>query len=163
MVNHNDNLDIQYSEKGRDDCWEILPPKQSVYFTWRDPEGPRVLVWSVITSEGPEAGHEYKDDLKKDSQEYLELSTGQQMASVSFLDGLQRVLLFSQDPVLCYNLAHTTGENERISKEIDVSIYGIGLSLVNNAVANGANYELIYMSISSSDVVWEVRKQGKNR
>ena len=69
-----------------------------------------------------------------------------------------------QDPGLCYNLAHTTGENERIDTEFDVSIFGIGLSIVNNAVPNGLpNYELINMSISSSDVVWEVRRHGKNR
>ena len=26
-----------------------------------------------------------------------------------------------------------------------------------------SNYEILYMSISSSDIVWELRRQGKNR
>ena len=75
-----------------------------MYFTWADPEGPRKLVWSVIILDGPsDEEKEFTDDLTHDSQEYVHLKNGQQMASVSFLDGLQRVLLFSQvssSPVL---------------------------------------------------------------
>ena len=61
-------------------------------------------MWSVIILDGPsDEEKEFTDDLTHDSQEYVHLKNGQQMASVSFLDGLQRVLLFSQvssSPVL---------------------------------------------------------------
>ena len=43
-----------------------------------------------------------------------------------------------------------------------MSIRGIGISLVNNTCLQ-SNYEIIYMCITSSDVDWEIRKQGKNR
>ena len=78
---------------------------------------------------------------------------------VSFLDGMQRVLLFTDDPSLCYELANTNGDRERIDMEIDISIFGIGVSLINNYLRQ----EIVYMSISSSDTVWEIRKQGKTR
>jgi len=72
--------------------------------------------------------------------------------------------LFTDDPGLCFNLAHTTGENERIEQEIDLSIHGIGISVVNNSAGSiGSGYELLYTSITSSDIVWEIRKTGKSR
>ena len=83
----------------------------------------------------------------------------QYLSWVSFLDGMQRVLLFTDDPNLCYALANTNGDRERIDYELDFSIFGIGLSLINNNLRQ----EIVYMSISSSDTVWEIRKQGKTR
>ena len=75
---------------------------------------------------------------------------------------MQRVLLFTDDYNLGANLARTTGEFERIDYEIDVNIFGIGISLVNNTLLE-SNHEILYMSITSSDVVWELRRGGKNR
>ena len=58
-------------------------------------------------------------------------------------------------------MAHSSGQNERIERELDVSIFGIGVSVVNNSPY--CNSEIIYTSISSSDIVWEIRKPGKSR
>ena len=95
-----------------------------------------------------------------DGQDVIELGPNKYLAWVSFLDGMQRVLLFTDDPGLCYSLAHTTGEHERIAQEINISIFGIGISVVNNTCLQ-SNYEMVYMSVSSSDIVWEIRRQGK--
>ena len=46
-------------------------------------------------------------------------------------------------------MAHTTGEFERIAHEIDINIFGIGISLVNNTLLE-SNHEILYMSITSS-------------
>ena len=54
------------------------------------------------------------------------------MVLVSFLDGMQRMLQFTNQPLLAQQLANTTGESERIEQEMDVSIYGSGVSLVND-------------------------------
>ena len=54
------------------------------------------------------------------------------MVLVSSLDGMQRVLQFTNQPLLAQQLANTTGESERIEQEMDVSIYGSGVRLVNN-------------------------------
>ena len=97
------------------------------------------------------------------------------------------VNFFTDDYNLGANLAHTTGEFERIAHEIDINIFGIGISLVNNTLLE-SNHEILYMSITSSgllftknswnltkkntfwiflsfliDVVWELRRGGKNR
>jgi vacuolar protein sorting-associated protein 13A/C len=62
---------------------------------------------------------------------------------VSFLDGLQRVLLFTLD----MNIAHVAqfaGELEPLDKEITVSIHGLGLSLVNNLT----RVDIMYIGIT---------------
>ncbi len=104
-----------------------------------------------------------------DGEGVIELDVGQYLAWVSFLDGMQRVLLFTEDPNLCYHLSRSTGEFERIEQEIEVSIHGVGISVVNNggaggrAAAAGEAYEVLYTSVTSSDIVWEVRRTGKTR
>ena len=42
-----------------------------------------------------------------------------------------------------------------------MSIYGVGVSLVNNDT--DVRRELAYLSVTSSDIVWEIRKEGKQR
>ena len=56
---------------------------------------------------------------------------------------------------LCCKMS-MSGQNERIERELDVSIFGIGISVVNNSP--NCNSELVYTSISSSDIVWEIRR-----
>ena len=80
---------------------------------------------------------------------------GMTFSWVSFLDGMQRVLFFTHNVHLADRLARTTGESERIEQELDVSIHGVGVSLVDNA--ESVRRELAYLSISSSHIVWEVR------
>ena len=44
---------------------------------------------------------------------------------------------------------------------MDVSIYGVGVSLVNNDME--VRRELAYLGVTSSSIVWEVRREGKQR
>ena len=44
---------------------------------------------------------------------------------------------------------------------MDISIYGVGVSVVNNE--SSVRKELAYLSVRSSEVVWEIRKEGKHR
>ena len=60
---------------------------------------------------------------------------------------------FTDDYNLGANLAHTTGEFERIAHEIDINIFGIGISLVNNTLLE-SNHEILYMSITSSGLLY---------
>ena len=53
------------------------------------------------------------------------------------------------------------GESERIEQEMDVSIYGVGVSLVNNDME--VRRELAHLGVTSSSIVWEVRREGKQR
>ena len=47
-------------------------------------------------------------------------------------------------------MAKCTGEEERIEQDIDISIHGIGVSLVNND--ENVRKELAYLSVSSSNI-----------
>jgi vacuolar protein sorting-associated protein 13A/C len=62
---------------------------------------------------------------------------------VSFLDGMQRVLLFTLDMNIARD-AQSAGELEPIDKEITVSIHGLGLSLINNL----SHVEVMYIGIA---------------
>jgi len=156
LVNNTPTWTIQYGEQGSQNK-KLLGPGEKVLFTWEKPSGARVLHWSV---DGIQGAKVYENGLKTDDCDAFRVGTGQ-FAWVSFLDGMQRVLLFTNQPLLAQQLAKTTGESERIEQEIDISIYGVGLSLINNDSA--VRRELAYLSVTSSDIVWEIRKEGKQR
>eukprot|EP00092_Neocalanus_flemingeri_P033380 GFUD01036296.1.p1 GENE.GFUD01036296.1~~GFUD01036296.1.p1 ORF type:complete len:2741 (+),score=704.42 GFUD01036296.1:512-8224(+) len=156
LVNNTPTWTIQYGEQGSHNK-KLLGPGEKVLFTWEKPSGVRVLHWSVSGVPGAKV---YENSLKTDECDAFRVGNGQ-FAWVSFLDGMQRVLLFTSQPMLAQQLAKTTGESERIEQEIDISIYGVGISLVNNDSA--VRRELAYLSVTSSDIVWEIRKEGKQR
>jgi hypothetical protein len=91
----------------------FLSPGESAYYTWINPEGNRVLVWIMDSFK---KSHEFENALQSDGSDVIELGQNRYLAWVSFLDGMQRVLLFTEDPGLCYSLSQTTGEHERIAQ-----------------------------------------------
>lgn len=62
---------------------------------------------------------------------------------VSFLDGTQRVLLFTTNLKIAED-CQLAGDLEVIDQEITLNIHGIGFSLVNNITKS----ELLYMCIA---------------
>lgn len=62
---------------------------------------------------------------------------------VSFLDGMQRVLLFTPDVSVARG-AEAAGEMEAFDQEVTVAIHGLGLSLVDNV----ARQEVMYIGIT---------------
>ena len=113
-----------------------LPPNHSVLFTWYLPSGDRQLVWKyedlII--------EEQIADLKCDA--LLEVKN---VFVVSFLDGKQRVLLFTHNYDLATN-ALQAGEITKPKINIELVMKGIGISIVNN----DAKKDLIYMAITRS-------------
>ncbi|GLH16639.1 Vacuolar protein sorting-associated protein 13A-like Protein [Gryllus bimaculatus] len=77
---------------------------------------------------------------------------------VSFLDGMQRILLFTYDLNVARD-AQSAGEMERIDQEITLAIHGVGLSLVNNY----SGLENLYCCLASSGVIWEMCKLNQKR
>lgn len=113
-----------------------------MHYTWENPTGKRTLVWDS----GQKA--EVENDLRRDDLgEIFVLNEATDkfvtIYWVSFLDGLQRVLLFTDQKQVAEN-AQTAGELEPITQEINVSIHGIGISLVNNVIRK----EIMYMGIA---------------
>lgn len=111
-----------------------------------------MLVWDI--------GHkkEMEDDLRKDGVGEFSPLENYHVYWVSFLDGMQRVLLFTMDKGVAENV-QSAKQFEAIQQEITVSIHGLGLSLVNNYVRQ----EIMYVGIASSGIIWELCKLHSKR
>lgn len=129
-----------------------LPSMNKMLYTWDNPAGPRTLIFE---------GHKKKEienDLRKDGIGEFMINETTKLWWVSFLDGLQRVVLFTDNALLASG-AHTIGEAEFVDTEIVLSMQGMGLSLVNDPEL----LEILYISISNSGIIWEQCKVGARR
>lgn len=101
---------------------------------------------------------ELEDDLRKDDVGEFAPSENTVVYWVSFLDGMQRILLFTEDKSVAED-AQSAKQFELVQQEINISIHGLGLSLVNNLIRQ----EIMYIGIASSGVIWETSKQNSKR
>lgn len=114
-----------------------LKKKHRLLHTWENPTGPRLLLWETGKKK------EIEDDLRKDGLGEFSLVDDKRIYWVSFLDGMQRILLFTEDVEIARD-AQSAGDLENIQQEITVSIHGLGISLVNNIIRQ----ELLYIGIA---------------
>lgn len=114
---------ITFWEKGNVNG-RILMPQQMIYYTWVDPAGERIITWKNGTKSNVD------NDLRRDgvdqfvvANDELDASTssrkGRRRSSqqesiywVSFLDGTQRVLLFTRNP----SVASSTQSSSRLEQ-----------------------------------------------
>ncbi|XP_057669487.1 intermembrane lipid transfer protein Vps13 isoform X2 [Diorhabda carinulata] len=150
LVNHS-TYPISYWEKEAVQKRTLAPFAYCLY-TWENPSGPRAIAWDRGNNK------EIINDLRKDMYGQFSPKDEIFISWASFLDGMQRVLLFTEDNQLAEG-AQASNILEVIQQDITVSIHGIGLSLVNNATRQ----ELMYLGIASSGVIWESSKMNNNR
>lgn len=136
IVNHTD-MELKMWEKGTINI-RTLNPRHSLMYTWDHPIGSRLLVWEDGKKD------EIEEDLRKDALGEI-LLDGKKVYYISFLDGMQRVLLFTTDLDIAQDV-QSSGEYEQIDQEINLSIHGLGLSLVDNKNM----VEILYMGIAST-------------
>ncbi|KAK6031853.1 hypothetical protein OSTOST_01985, partial [Ostertagia ostertagi] len=75
----------------------------------------------------------------------------------NFLIGRQRILLFTKDLDIA-RAAYGSWETDTVDMQVEVALQGVGLSIVDNSVGK----ELLYIGISSSDILWEEEvKKGR--
>ena len=103
LVNSLPTWDIEYGDQGSSNR-KYLKPGEKVLFTWDKPSGVRSLSWRVCYRDAKV----FENSLRTDEYDVFKIGQGQ-LAWVSFLDGMQRVLLFTAQPVLAQQLAKTTG------------------------------------------------------
>jgi vacuolar protein sorting-associated protein 13A/C len=112
---------------GGEDSWDMLRPGELRAFTWPDVEShqERLLEW--------DSGQMRKTDalVRNDFGSYMPAKTGAQHYWVSFLNGRQRVLLFTTD-LAVMTTAYEAYEVERMNMQTELNIHGVGISLVNN-------------------------------
>lgn len=148
--------------RGCEESW-ALRPGEAQRFAWDDPAGVRKLCWSC-------EDHSGELDLVKvregfwvsESKEvlillviscprcFLQDECGQfaysslvQIHWVSFLDGRQRVLIFTED-VGIVTKARQAEELEQFQQEVNISLRNLGLSLINNDIRQ----EIAYVGIT---------------
>uniref|UniRef100_K1QCU7 Vacuolar protein sorting-associated protein 13C n=1 Tax=Magallana gigas TaxID=29159 RepID=K1QCU7_MAGGI len=92
----------------------VLNPMECVLYTWENAIGKRELEWSSGEVKSQ------KTSLIQDGTDSFFLDSDTKIFWVSFLDGLQRVLLFTEDLAVAIN-AQEAGELERIEQEINLS------------------------------------------
>nr|XP_021141464.1 vacuolar protein sorting-associated protein 13C [Columba livia] len=148
IVNHTSWESLRYKQSGLQEEME-LKPKQVCLFAWTDPTKTRKLTWGYSQNFG-------EHDLLKDECGQFPYNANTQIHWVSFLDGRQRVLLFTDDVALI-SKARQAEELEQPDQEINLSIHSLGLSLVNNENKK----EISYIGITSSGVVWEMKRRQK--
>ncbi|XP_074090395.1 intermembrane lipid transfer protein VPS13C isoform X2 [Macrotis lagotis] len=148
IINHTQWDILQYKQCGLQEEMVLLP-RQVRLFAWADPTGTKKLTWRYAETVGVH-------DLLKDECGQFPYDANIQIHWVSFLDGRQRVLLFTDDVALV-SKARQAEEMEQADQEINVSLHSLGLSLVNNE----NKQEISYIGITSSDVVWEMKPKRK--
>uniref|UniRef100_A0A3B3UNE3 Vacuolar protein sorting-associated protein 13 VPS13 adaptor binding domain-containing protein n=1 Tax=Poecilia latipinna TaxID=48699 RepID=A0A3B3UNE3_9TELE len=142
LINHTPWATISYRQSGSE-VTHKLEPCEARRFAWDDPAGTRKLCWSCKEHSG-----ELDLQFTYDGQA--------QIHWVSFLDGRQRVLLFTEDTGVVTR-ARQSEELEQFQQELKVSLQNLGLSLINN----GNRQEIAYIGITSSGVVWEFKPKNR--
>ncbi|XP_055453871.1 intermembrane lipid transfer protein VPS13C isoform X2 [Psammomys obesus] len=148
IMNHTQWDVLTYRQSGSQEELVLLP-RETRLFAWADPTGTRKLTWSYAANFG-------EHDLLKDECGQFPYDANIQIHWVSFLDGRQRVLLFTDD-VAMVSKALQAEEMEQADHEVSLSLHSLGLSLVNNE----NKQEVSYVGITSSGVVWEMKPKQK--
>ncbi|XP_041649214.1 vacuolar protein sorting-associated protein 13C isoform X2 [Cheilinus undulatus] len=148
LLNHTPWVNLSYRQSGSTVTHQ-LKPGEARRFVWDDPAGVRTLCWNCMEHSG-------ELDLLKDEVGQFAYDSLSQVHWVSFLDGRQRVLLFTED-VGVVTKARQAEELEQFQQEVKVSLQNLGLSLINNA----SRQEISYIGITSSGVVWEMKPKNR--
>ncbi|XP_022429176.2 vacuolar protein sorting-associated protein 13A isoform X1 [Delphinapterus leucas] len=150
LINHTKNDIVQYKQSSLCEIEDSLPPGKAILYTWADPVGSRKLKWRCGESHGEVT---QKDDMMTPIN--LEEKT---IYLVSFFEGLQRIILFTEDPRV-FKATYESEKAELAEQEIVLALQDVGISLVNNYTKQ----EVAYIGITSSDVVWETKPKKKAR
>uniref|UniRef100_A0A3B3RA21 Vacuolar protein sorting 13 homolog C n=1 Tax=Paramormyrops kingsleyae TaxID=1676925 RepID=A0A3B3RA21_9TELE len=148
LVNHTSWVTVSFWQSGSSGVRE-LKPGEAQRFAWDNPAGVRRLSWSYREQKG-------ELDLVKDESGQFTYDDVTQIHWVSFLDGRQRVLLFTEDVALVTK-ARQAEDMEQFQQEVTISLQTLGLSLVNN----DSRQEVAYVGITSSGVVWEMKPKNR--
>ncbi|XP_048360331.1 intermembrane lipid transfer protein VPS13A [Sphaerodactylus townsendi] len=149
IINHTREM-IEYGQSSLSVMEDSLAPNKAVLYTWAHPIGSRKLKWKCGKSSREVT---QKDDLMTPIQ-----VGNKEIYVVSFFEGLQRIILFTEDEKV-FRVAYESEKVELAEQEIIVSLQDVGISLVNNY----SKQEVAYIGITSSDVVWETKPKKKLR
>uniref|UniRef100_A0A8C4VAK5 Vacuolar protein sorting 13 homolog A n=1 Tax=Falco tinnunculus TaxID=100819 RepID=A0A8C4VAK5_FALTI len=151
LINHTKEEVIEYGQSSLSEMEDCLQPNKAVLYTWADPAGSRKLKWKC-------GNRTAEITPKEDKMEILSLDCRKMVYLVSFFEGLQRIVLITEDENV-FKLTYESVKAELAEQEIVLSLQDVGISLVNNYTKQ----EVSYIGITSSDVVWETKPKKKSR
>ncbi|XP_047447117.1 vacuolar protein sorting-associated protein 13A isoform X3 [Mugil cephalus] len=150
IINHTKDQTVQFQQSSQKETeQEELEAGKAVHYTWTEPTGSRELCWKC---------GEYSGTLKNEEDQRKDMNDEGKLFVISFYEGLQRVVLFTEDPQT-YRLLCENEKAQLAEQEIVLSLKNVGVSLVNNS----SSQEVSFIGITSSDVVWEYKPKKKNR
>ncbi|XP_043916804.1 vacuolar protein sorting-associated protein 13A isoform X2 [Protopterus annectens] len=149
IINHT-TVKAKYHQSSAKEPEHTLPPGKAVLYSWSDPTSAKIFNCKY---------GEKSIEIKHTEDKFDKFTVDNKDVYIaSFLEGLQRILLFTEDAHM-YNVACESEKAELAEQEIIISLAGVGISLVNNDIKQ----EISYIGISSSDIVWETKPKKKAR
>ncbi|WKX92088.1 hypothetical protein Q1695_010264 [Nippostrongylus brasiliensis] len=143
-------LPVAFGQKGHQK--KTVNPNEMVYFTWDNVIEERVVEFTVGNYTG-----EDKLDQNRFADMQLDANTRKFAYMANFLIGRQRMLLFTRDLDIA-RAAYGSWETDTVDMQAELSLQGVGMSIVDNSIGK----ELLYIGISSSDILWEEEvKKGR--
>ncbi|XP_061671891.1 vacuolar protein sorting-associated protein 13A isoform X2 [Syngnathoides biaculeatus] len=150
IINHTKEQVLQfYQSSNKATEVEEVEAGKAVHYTWTEPTGSRELCWRC---------GKYSGKLKSEEDLHEDIGKEGKLFVISFYEGLQRVVLFTEE-LRIYRLLCQSEKAQLAKQEIILSLYNVGVSLVNNS----SGQEVSFIGITSSDVVWELKPKKKNR
>uniref|UniRef100_A0A914HHN5 Vacuolar protein sorting-associated protein 13A n=1 Tax=Globodera rostochiensis TaxID=31243 RepID=A0A914HHN5_GLORO len=134
----NDTAHPIHYRQACDSHWNQIKPNQLAPFAWSDSMNDCKLEWRLGDDTNSEELLRNRDIIYLPSRTY-----GPHHYCVSFLDGRQRILLFTADENVAF-IAHQECEMEQPDIDLELRLHGVGISVVNNH----KSVELLYMAIS---------------
>ncbi|CAF4238145.1 unnamed protein product, partial [Adineta steineri] len=130
---------------------QVLPPLNYVYYTWPDPLKSRELVISC--------GSKKKTVELTPQCGFLGQNGDHNVSYTTFVDGIQTVLLFSDDTKVIEAASGMPSLAESMGQRVQIGIHDIGLSIVNDVTRE----EMLYISLNKSKVVWTETRRSRVR
>ena len=150
IVNCLNNMPIVMRQSDEADEMFIMPNQYNLKL-WANPVGKRELIWSCGMSEN----QVYNLDTLQSKSSFA-ISPNKVGYTLSFLDGLQKVLMFVDD------LANVSDEVVGF-KEIEGQEYVLKLDSLSLSLIDDRNQiEILHVSVTSSSVNWGEKLTKKN-
>uniref|UniRef100_A0A158PAL6 VPS13_C domain-containing protein n=1 Tax=Angiostrongylus cantonensis TaxID=6313 RepID=A0A158PAL6_ANGCA len=147
-IMNNLKIPVSFGQKGHK--MQTVGSNEMMYFTWSSVVEDRLLIFTVGDYTG-------EDMLNQNRLVDLQIDQNARKFAylANFLIGRQRFLLFTMDLDIA-RAAYGSWETDTVNMQVELALQGVGLSLVDNSIGK----ELLYIGISSSDILWEeeVRK-----
>lgn len=144
----NQSLSIKQNVESDDEVF--LMPEQYFLKTWQNPIGIRELIWSC----GISTNQVYNLEILQSKQKF-QVTLSRNAYCISFLDGLQKVLMFVDR---LDNLSDdVAGFKEIKGDEYILNLNSLSLSLIDDK----QKLEIVYASITSSSLNWGEKLNNK--